>query len=70
MTTIAAVYDNTTHDYILLRNLIAATKLRRLTIEKYLGEAQAKHMIRRTGQYIRITDYGKTYLAESGIVDA
>jgi hypothetical protein len=70
MTDIAVAYDQTPNPYVYLAALMGVTKLRRFTLDKYLAEAEAKYLIRRDGSHIYITDYGRSYLEESGIVDA
>jgi hypothetical protein len=70
MMDVAAAYDKTHTEYITFQALLRVTKLRRLTLEKYLGEAQAKGMVNRSGHLVHITDQGRLYLSENGIVDA
>lgn len=70
MADVVATYDKTSEEYITFRELLRTTKLRRFTLEKYLKEAQAKGMIKRIEHLIYITDQGRSYLTESGIVDA
>jgi hypothetical protein len=69
MTAVAATYDKTAYDYITFSSLLKVTNLRRFTIEKYLSEAEQKDMLYREGQLIYITDQGRHYLFENGIVD-
>ena len=70
MADVAAAYDKVPHEYIRFLSLMTVTKLRRFTLEKYLAEAEAKGLIRREGNLIYITGQGRSYLDESGIVDA
>lgn len=70
MTEVAAAYDDTSTDYVVFADLLRASKLRRFTLEKYLNEAESKGMFRRTGPLFYITDKGRSYLSENGIVDA
>ena len=70
MTAVAAAYEQTSHEYILFGRLMKVTNLRRFTLEKYLAEAEAKGLIRRSKQLIHITDQGRSYLNDAGIVDA
>lgn len=70
MTDVAAAYDKSSYEYITFQSLLRTTKLRRFTLDKYLEEARAKNMITRVGDLIYITDQGKSYLSENGIVDA
>lgn len=71
MTDVAAVYDHVSTEYILFQQLQRTTKLRRLTLEKYLDEAEAKGLLRRSGSgvFIYITTQGRSYVIENGIVD-
>lgn len=70
MKDVAATYDHTPREYITFLDLLRITKLRRFTLDKYLDEAEKKKMIRRDQGLIYITDRGRSYLNESGIVDA
>ena len=70
MTAIATAYEKTHIDYVMFANLMRATTLRRLTLEKYLQEAEANNLIARKGQLLYLTDLGRSYLNENGIADA
>lgn len=70
MTDLAAAFDRTPTEDVTLQALMGVTKLRRLTLEKYLKEAEANFMIRRRAHFIYIMDNGLSYLTENGIIDA
>ena len=70
MTDVAKTYDKTHDAYILFQNLQRTTTLRRFTLEKYLAEAETKGFLHRSHFAITITDKGRSYLNEQGIVDA
>jgi hypothetical protein len=70
MADIATAFDGTSDDSITVSSLMAVSKFRRLTLEKYLNEAQAKGMIKRVSYLIYITDRGLAYLTENEILDA
>ena len=70
MADVANTYDKTHTDYISFRDLQHTTTLRRFTLEKYLAEARAEGLLRREGLLIYITENGRSYLNEQGIIDA
>ena len=70
MIDIATTYDKTSDEYILFQNLQHTTKLRRFTLEKYLAEAETKGLLRRSNFAIFITDKGRSYLNDQGVIDA
>jgi hypothetical protein len=70
MADIATAFDGTSDDSITVSSLMAVSKFRRLTLDKYLNEAQAKGMIKRVSYLIYITDRGLAYLTENEILDA
>ena len=70
MTAVAALYDTTEEDWVGFSELMSATNLRRLTVEKYLAEAERKDMLTIKGDLIYIKLKGRSYLNEHGIVDA
>ncbi len=70
MTDVAKAYDKTEDNYILFGSLQDSSKLRRFTIDKYLAEAAAKGLLRVNGIMVFITEAGRSYLNEQGIVDA
>ena len=70
MTDVMAAYEQTPNPYILFGELMRVSKLRRFTLEKYLAEAIAKGLITRSASLIYITDQGRSYLDETGIIDA
>ena len=70
MTDVNAAYELTPLPYVYFQELLKVAKLRRFTLEKYLAEAEAKNLIERKNEVIYITDQGKSYLEETGIIDA
>jgi len=71
MEDIAAAFDHTSLSFISKYNLIKKSKMRRLTLDKYVGIALQKKLIRvNEGKYIYLTDSGRSYLSEHGIIEA
>lgn len=73
MSDIAKAFDSISVDYVQLRNLINVSKLRRLTLDKYLRVAEEQGLIiiekpvpQSTNIYL--TQEGRNYLDEHGIL--
>jgi hypothetical protein len=70
MTDVAKAYDATSLKmigYIALQNI---SSMHRFTLDKYLQEAKAKGLLYTDQSAIYITDKGRSYLNEQGIVEA
>ncbi len=74
MTAVVDCYDDAHKDYILKSNLIQKSSLRRLTLDKYLAEANKAELLlilgRTTNPNIKFTDKGLAYLNSENIIDA
>lgn len=70
MTAVAAAYDSIPRQQLMLGEIMNATGLRKLTLEKFLRVAMEKNLIMHHGSFYYITDEGRAYLTENGIADA
>jgi len=75
MASVAEAFDGTAHDFILFSQLVKKTRLRRLTLDKYLGEAVNAGLLTRSRpessvDAVRITEKGRGYLTNQDIIDA
>ena len=70
MTTVAACFEGGKFDFLRYSQLVAKTKLHRLTLDKYFREAEAQGLLRKSRDQVWLTDDGLAYLTEHGIVDA
>ena len=72
MKDIAVTFDETSHSYITMTALMRNTEMRRLTLDKYLKIALKDELIKehKTTGSIYLTDSGRSYINEHGILDA
>ena len=69
MRSIAATYNKTADSYIYFVNLVAQSKLHRLSVDRYLQSAEDEGLVKWSGQNtLRITDKGRAYLFSHNIV--
>lgn len=75
MAVVAEQYENTHYDQTYLKFVLQSSGMRRLTLDRYLREAEKAGYLRSSGggslgRVIKLTDAGLDYLAEQGIVEA
>lgn len=71
MKEISKGFSKNTKDYLLYSQLVQNSSLHRLTLDKYLSEAEKQNLISRdTDGDIHLTESGLSYLSKHGIVDA
>jgi hypothetical protein len=72
MEDVASAYDHqyASLDFIMLNELQKTAKLRRLTLEKYLKEAEKMGLLSISSSSLRLTSQGRQYLSDTGIVEA
>ena len=71
MMAVSKTYDQTSHAYIGFKSLIEKLSMQRLTVDRYLKEAEQQGLIERPQHSIvKITSEGLDYLVAKGIIKA
>jgi|TARA_R110001583_G_scaffold192168_1_gene358402 hypothetical protein len=69
MDSVAGTYNTTSEDYISFSALTRHSKMHRLTLERYLGDAIKSGLVSRNDWLIKITPKGLEYLVEHELIE-